>query len=297
MPCIELYAKRLERKATHIVFLHAAYYTINPQPGNKGAKSIYCFLGRDGDIPSLFGMGTWADVYGCSTLPPPCLGRSPPSLITKWSSFGNESVIPILYTVCRYEGSIVYSCGGRRRARHVPAGDEASVRRPPVRQRIGPAQVHVACDHAPSGRNRHGRRVDDDRPVVVDHHRHDRRIRYVRIHDAAAGDQRHHRLQHRHDGHGVDHRVRARRQDARTPRRASWRRALLLPEAGVAAQPRPRADGARIRLHGPILDEGGHGAGPHDAGRRRRGDSPSASSSRLCSRPSCSPPQRRRRSL
>jgi hypothetical protein len=83
MPCIELYAKRLERKATHIVFLHAAYYIINPQPGNEGAKSIYCFLGRDGDIPSLFGMGTWADVYGCSTLPPPCLGRSPPSLITK----------------------------------------------------------------------------------------------------------------------------------------------------------------------------------------------------------------------
>ena len=119
MPCIELYAKRLERKATHIVFLHAAYYTINPQPGNEGAKSIYCFLGRDGDIPSLFGMGTWADVYGCSTLPPPCLGRSPPSLITKWSSFGNESVILILYTVCRYEEGIVDSCSSayRRDAR------------------------------------------------------------------------------------------------------------------------------------------------------------------------------------
>ena len=176
----------------------------------------------------------------------------------------------MLYTVCSYERSIVNSCNGRRWTRHVSAGYEAFVRGSTVRQRIGPSQVHVARDHAPPGRNRHGRRLDDDRPVVVDHHRHGRRIRYVRLHDAAAGDQRHHRLEHRHDGHGVDHRVRAGCQDARTPRRAAGRGALLLPEAGVAAQPRPCADGSRIRVHGPLLDEGGHGARPHDARRRGR---------------------------
>lgn len=38
MPRIELYAKRLERKATHVIFLHAAYYTINPQSGNEGSQ-------------------------------------------------------------------------------------------------------------------------------------------------------------------------------------------------------------------------------------------------------------------